>query len=217
MPSDFPQSGDVIVISSDDEPRPLVIPRVVFNSKGTRALRRLIRRQQREAEFRAQRRAKAERVEMKKKMKSGSRTGRKEEKRLAALQNRLNRNQSRAARPKKGMLKDRDNSDPSEDEEDDCFVLFNKPAAGGGDKAATTTTTTTTTITTTTTVVTSANRPVRTCRARVCGRSLADVEHSAGSDDEDRVLPNFQSMAAPALPTDKEVVQLLLRLGGAGV
>jgi hypothetical protein len=100
---------------------------------------------------------------------------------------------------------DCENSDPGDGEDDDCFVVFNKPVAKNNGSVTTTTTTTTITVVTSSTP---ANRPVRICRNRV---NLADVEHSAGSDDEERVLPNFQ--AASALPTDKEVVQLLLSLG----
>ena len=155
-----------------------------FKTKATRTLRRMIRRQRREA---LQRRAdrKARRVALK-------------------LQNKLNRNQARVARPKAGCLKDRENSDPSDGEDEGLIVTSSTVAI-------TTTVVTTTTVTvvnlkpTTPHKPTAANRPVRACRR---GReSLADVEHSAGSDDEDNVLPNFQARL-----TDAEVVELLMSM-----
>lgn len=160
--------------STFTHPRCFFYPSAVFKKKGTRKLRRMIRRQQREE---LQRRAdrKAMRVALK-------------------LQNKLNRNQARVARPKSGCLKDRENSDPS-DGEDEGLIFITTVVS----------TTTTPTKPTAPLKPTAANRPVRACRR---GReSLADVEHSAGSDDEDNVLPNFQARL-----TDAEVVELLMSM-----
>ena len=192
-------------IPNQQSHRPIVIPRIVFNSKSTRQLRRMIRRQQREAAWSAGRKAKAARRSAAKKEKLAAR----------ALHRSLNRNQKRDARPKRGSLKDRADSGPSDGEvEEFCFVAAKSPRKAPAAAAMTTTTTTTTTTVTTTTT---SSRPVR---SRSGGRrSLADVDQSAGSDDEDRVLPNFQTRKArktgnDAMLSEKELVALLLRLGG---
>lgn len=182
MPSTIPSDDN---ICSAPQPIALVLPRPVFNCKGTRSLRRMIRRQQREAAFQRVR------VQGLKAQKKALRRANREAKQAAlSLQRTLNCNQPRNARPVKGAMKDRENSDPTDGEDEDCFV---------------TTTTTTTTVTTTTTKA--SKRPARVCRK--ARRSLADVEHSAGSDDEDRVLPNFHPSA---VVSDRDVIDALLRL-----
>ena len=207
-------------IPNQQRHRPIVIPRIVFNSKSTRLLRRMIRRQQREAVWSAGRKAVKEEARAAKAAKeeataSRRRAARQEKLAARALHRSLNRNQKRDARPKRGSLKDRADSGPSDGEEEEfCFVAAKSPRKAPAAAAMTTTTTTTTTTVTTTTT---SSRPVR---SRSGGRrSLADVDQSAGSDDEDRVLPNFQAHKArktgnDAMLSEKELVALLLRLGG---
>ena len=177
MPSTIPSYVSSDNVCSTPQQTALVLPRPVFNCKGTRSLRRMIRRQQREAEF--------QRVQiqgLKAQKKALRRANRKAKQAALSLQRTLNCNQPRNARPVKGAMKDRENSDPTDGEDEDCFVI--------------------TTVTTMTT-----KRPARVCRKE--RRSLADVEHSAGSDDEDRVLPNFHPSA---VISDRDVVDALLRL-----
>jgi len=113
---------ECIIVSPPPPPRSLVLPRPVFNSKSTRALRCAIRRQQREAEYRAE---KAERRARKKAARKAKKTARraerKAEKSARSLQRKLNCNGKRSARPGKGVMKDRENSDPSEGEEEGVY------------------------------------------------------------------------------------------------
>ena len=150
MPSTIPDFPAVVnlITSSDDEdlllppPRVLVIPRVVFNSKSTRALRRAIRRQQREAEYRAERRrkkAEAAKLLEKKRAEAAKRMEKKKKQHqtvLSKLHCTLNCNRTRNARPKKGSMKDRDNSEQTGGEDEDCFVQSPLPRKPVSEKEA---------------------------------------------------------------------------------
>jgi hypothetical protein len=57
------------------------------------------------------------------------------------------------------------------------------------------------------TTATISKRPVRACRQVT--KSLADVEHSAGEDDEDNILP---IRTTPILPTFDEAARLLISM-----
>jgi hypothetical protein len=161
-------------------PYNIVLPRVVYDTKGTRRLRSLIRRQQ--ARFRDKDERRMIR-QMGRMMQKRSRSG--------SFSNRMHR----AARPRVGTLKDRDNSDPSEGEDegfleprveilsDDSEPVIPLPPPA-------------------------INSSVRSCR-RAARSSLADVEHSAGSDDEDHLLPNFRRRHPLS---ERDVVRLLLSL-----
>ena len=120
--------AEVVIIISSDEDCVIVEPPPRSPSRGTLALRRMIRRQKKEAAFRAEK-----------------------------MERKAVRRANKAARPVRACLKDRSN--------------------------------------------------------------LADVEHSAGSDDEQRVLPNFGSrtLASSAAITDKEAADTLLLLSSGGV
>ncbi len=97
----------------------------------------------------------------------------------------------RAARPRVGTLKDRDNSDPSEGEDEGfleprvAILSDDSPLPSPAFKSS-----------------------VRSCR-RAARSSLADVEHSAGSDDEDHLLPNFRRRHPLS---ERDAVRLLLSL-----
>ncbi len=91
-----------------------VFPRPFFTSKGTRVLRRMIRHEQKKT---------ARREQALMALKQKRRAERKAERAARRLQRELNGNQRRSARPKTGSLKDRENSDPSDGEEEEIIFL----------------------------------------------------------------------------------------------
>ncbi len=106
-----------------------VFPRPFFTSKGTRVLRRMIRHvgghEQKKTALREQ-----ARMALKQKRHA-------ERKAVCAahrLQRELNGNQGRSARPKRGSLKDRENSDPSDAEKEE--ILFLNPQRPSTNEAA---------------------------------------------------------------------------------
>ena len=121
------------------------------------------------------------------------------------MQQELNGNQRRCARPKAGSLKDRENSDPSDGEEEEVIFLSSAPETKSMMIVPKQTEKSTPPKATkgAPSRKTPANRPARSCvRERI---SLADAEHSADSEDEKNVLP-------PRLPSVMEVAKLLLEL-----
>lgn len=190
----------------------VIVPRIIYLFKGTRKLLRLIRKQQ------ARQREREERRRLRRMEREERRRLRREKKRKSKKLSlrEMHRtfggcNEPRAARPRAGALKDRDNSDPSDGDEEMVVTLTPAPKPAATVPIAVNHSVAIDTIAAP--IQDTAPFTTRSCR-RLGRRSLADVEHSAGSDDEERVLPHHSQRAQQL--SDSDAAAVLLSFGWMG-
>jgi hypothetical protein len=188
----------------------LVIPRIIYLFKGTRKLLRLIRKQQARQREREERR-RLRRMEREERRRLRRRDKKRKSKKLSLRE--MHRtfggcNEPRAARPRAGALKDRENSDPSDGDEEMVVTLTPAPKPAATVPIAVNHSVVIDTIAAP--IQDTAPFTTRSCR-RLGRRSLADVEHSAGSDDEERVLPHHSQRAQQL--SDSDAAAVLLSFG----